>query len=447
MTQDKREIKRSKSSCSDFLVFRTDRDPTACECGPDAEKTVKILSDRFPRLLCEKDLLESAMSCLAEETCFSAMVIRIDDFVEVLAPEKAILNTAAAIEKLCSKTGGIWGVIGDAVFGAFFPGADSARAEKMAAALQKHLCAPDYATVSVGMAGFPTLSYDRQNILENARKALDHAEFFGPDSRVAFDSVSLNISGDKYYQTGEVEKAMDEFRLALLLDETNANARNSLGVCYGVRGEHDRALAEFLETIRIDENELMGLYNAGYIHMLKKEYDKALTYFSRAAKIDENIFELAFQMGRIFLETGHPEDALKQFKTAVSLKPDSTSANRFYGDALTAADRPKEAINAYKTALRLQPHDAEALSALGFLYEMEEKNADIALMFCKNAVELDPENGLFHHRLGRVYYNRKKFEDALAEFEKASDLGYDADEYIARSRKEVVNGNTRSASS
>lgn len=447
MTHENRTLKGCKESCRDFLVFRTDRHPGACECGPDAVETVKILTDRFPDLLCEKDLLASAMSCLAETACFSAMVVGIDGYAEVLAPEKAVIDTAVTLEKLCLKTGGIWGVIGSAMFGAFFPGADTDRCEKMAAALQKRLSAPDYATVSVGIAGFPTLSYDRQDILENARKALDHAEFFGPDARVAFDSVSLNISGDKYYQKGDVDKAIDEFRLALMLDETNANARNSLGVCYGVRGEHDKALTEFLETIRIDENELMGLYNAGYIHMLKKEYDRALTYFSRAAKIDENVFELAFQMGRVLIETGRPGEAIVQFETAVSLKPGSTSAHRLYGDALAGADRPKEAINAYKTALRLQPHDADALSALGFLYEMEKKNAEIALMFCKNAVELDPENGLFHHRLGRIYFNRKQFEDALAEFEKAVANGYVSDEYIARSKKEVVNGNTRFAHS
>lgn len=447
MSPENRKPKGCKASCRDFLVFRTECRPDTCECRAGAAETVSQLKDEFPRILCEKDLIASAMECLAEAPSFSAMVVSIDGYADILDPQKAVMDTARSIDGICSKTDGIWGVIGSAMFGAFFPGIDTGKAEKMAEAMQKRLSAPDFATVSVGIAGFPTLSYERRDILENAIKALDHAAFFGPDSRVVFDSVSLNISGDNYYRKGDIDRAIHEYRLALMLDENNANARNSLGVCYGVRGEHDKALAEFMETIRIDENEIMGLYNAGYIYMLKKDYDRALTYFKRAAEIDENVFELAFQTGRVYLEIARFKEAAGQFEKAVSLKPGSSSAHSLFGDALAQSGRAGEAINAYKTALRLQPHNADALSALGFLYEMEGKNAEIAEIFCQKAVDIEPENGLFHHRLGRIYFNRKQFKEALDEFEKAESAGYESGEYIILSKKDLNNENTASSRS
>ncbi|MFW5936707.1 MAG: tetratricopeptide repeat protein [Desulfosalsimonas sp.] len=98
-------------------------------------------------------------------------------------------------------------------------------------------------------------------------------------------------------------------------------------------------------------------------------------------------------------------------------------------------DRDGDAATAYKNVLKIRPDDAEALSALGYLYEMQARNADIALMFCQQAVEMAPDNALFRHRLGRLYYNRNRYEEALAEFEAARELGDEASaEYISMLR-------------
>ena len=74
-------------------------------------------------------------------------------------------------------------------------------------------------------------------------EALDHGAFFGPASTVVFDAVSLNISGDHFYQTGKVSEAMAEYRAALRLDADDVNVYNSLGVCLAQTGEIEKAAA------------------------------------------------------------------------------------------------------------------------------------------------------------------------------------------------------------
>jgi len=98
-------------------------------------------------------------------------------------------------------------------------------------------------------------------------------------------------------------------------------------------------------------------------------------------------------------------------------------------------DRLTDAVNAYKNVLKINSEDAEVLSALGFIYEIQEQNADIALMFCQRASQIDPDNGLFRHRLARIYYNRRHLPEALDEFQKAHDLGYDSSHYIQQTTK------------
>ncbi|MDZ7579851.1 MAG: hypothetical protein U5R30_04310 [Deltaproteobacteria bacterium] len=78
-------------------------------------------------------------------------------------------------------------------------------------------------SVTIGLAFFPTLDYSKDKILANACKALEHAKFFGPDSLVSFDAISLNISGDRLYDQGEYQKAIDEVQKQLWkLDPANA---------------------------------------------------------------------------------------------------------------------------------------------------------------------------------------------------------------------------------
>ena len=100
---------------------------------------------------------------------------------------------------------------------------------------------------------------------------------------------------------------------------------------------------------------------------------------------------------------------------------------------------PEAAISAYKKAIKHNPHDAAAMSALGSIFDDQGENPEITLMFLRESVALSPENGLFHHRLGRHFSNQHRLDDALQEFVKAKSLGYDAAEDIKaiKDRKKV----------
>jgi len=52
------------------------------------------------------------------------------------------------------------------------------------------------------------------------------------------------------------------------------------------------------------------------------------------------------------------------------------------------------------------------------------------MIFCRQSVEISPDNGLFRHRLGKLYFKQNQYEDAMKEFQKANDLGCDSTEFI-----------------
>ncbi len=167
-------------------------------------------------------------------------------------------------------------------------------------------------SVSIGVASYPTGDFNKEDVFGNAGKALTHASFFGTNSAVLFDAISLNISGDELYQKGDVSGAVKELESALKLDPENVNVLNSLGVCYGVEGALGKALEVFSDASRLDSREVMALYNAGYVHSLLNQTEDALRCYQKAEATGEDIFEVIFQLGKLYLGQGDL-DAAKNY--------------------------------------------------------------------------------------------------------------------------------------
>ena len=442
MTHQKTDLFHRRACGKEFLLYKTDADlskdlPQALSpAGSDR------LYEVFPDILIGKDFIENAVIRLKSSARFDAMVIKIDkitDKTDETATDREIerfLDVAKIIDTLCREEDGIWGRLDPGKFGCFFIPKSQTAPIKLSEKIQTDLAASTNETVSIGIASYPTLDFKKEKMLINAAKALDHAAFFGPGSIVAFDAVSLNISGDNLYQHGDIDGAIREYKTATLLDPSNMNIRNSLGVCYGIIGNYGKALKEFKEALKIDPDEVMVLYNIGLVHMLTAKPKKALEFLLEAnRKKEEDIFEIAFQIGRAYLNQGKPETAKEFLEKAVTLNGESGHALRSLGECCTVLNMTDEAVSAYKKAIRQNPNDAESLSALGYLFDLLGENPEITTIFCEQSVDISPDNGLFRHRLGSLYLKRNQLEDALVQFEKAQNLGYDSKISIKQIKK------------
>ena len=122
------------------------------------------------------------------------------------------------------------------------------------------------------------------------------------------------------------------------------------------------------------------------------------------------------------------------------MNPDSSPGHFFRGECLRKMGRREAAIQAYGAAVQRNPNDAGALSALGLLYNEKNENPEISMLFCEKSVELAPEDGLYHYRLGTVMQHQGEVHKALDIFEKAQTLGYDAAEKITAIKTELAKG-------
>ena len=289
-------------------------------------------------------------------------------------------------------------------------------AKNLAFDLKKELETTLDVILSMGVAPFPWMDFSHREIFYHSIRALDHAAFHIPGTLIVPNAVTFNIIGDRRYQSGLFEAAMEEYHTGLRLDPKDFNLLNSLGVCNSVLNRFDQALAQFKKALEIIPNDMMALYNAGLVCNLMNELEKGAVYLTRASELNNSLFEIELTAGILFAKKNDSETALDHLEKAVNLAPEAGLPRALIGDiCLKKHDYPR-AVAAFTNAIKCNPRDAWTMSGLARAYEIQDINMDIAMSLGRQSIALAPEIALFHHRLGRIYLKKGWYEAAAMEF-------------------------------
>ncbi|MEA3547476.1 MAG: tetratricopeptide repeat protein, partial [Thermodesulfobacteriota bacterium] len=302
----------------------------------------------------------------------------------------------------------------------FLPDMDGEKALEWCQQYQQRLKSAQK-SCSLGLASYPFHDFKKYEIVENARKALLHAGFYSPDSLTVFDAVSLNISGDIFYNEGDLARAVKEYRRGLSIDSENVNLLNSLGVTYAQMNRYHLAIPLFEKVLALDSGDFMALFNLGFALLARGE-KAALGRFEEALAIDGRSFGLLLQLGKMYCRAGRYEEAIDVLLKGKEIAAAETDFNpglvyRYLGQAYAGLGRNREAMAHLQRAVSHNPRDAASLSLLGELYDLEKQGDVIALSLCRQAVGLDGSRWQYWSRLGRVELSQKDGAAAVQSFE------------------------------
>ncbi len=255
------------------------------------------------------------------------------------------------------------------------------------------------APFNCGISTFPLGNFYKIDTLMNCRKALCHADFLKPGASVVCDAVSCNIAGDMYYGDGDLVLAIKEYKRGLLLDPTDGNLLNSLGVCYAQMDNHKVAVECFRKACDSRNDRFMALYNLGLEYQICDDKFPAIDSFSEALVVPEQGGEessrkdIRFQLAVLNIdvcEYRRGYEFMVSWYEAEKPEGKQGKALRFLGKACFGLGRFREAMKYLQQAMQHDEYDADVLGLLGELYLIENEGDDIALRFCEKAVELDP---------------------------------------------------------
>lgn len=272
-------------------------------------------------------------------------------------------------------------------------------------------------TAAMGLAGYPFLNLSRADVPENCRKALDHALLLPKGPRLAvFDSLSLTVSGDRLFAMGDIYAAMEEYKQALLADEDNRLARNSLGICLAKLGRLPQARAEFTRVIGRDAKNTMALYNLGCVCRRLGENAAARSAFQKCLKANPGHVYSLLRLGRMAEESRRFEAALKYYKRAAEAPNGPALTLRHLARLAYKRGRLEEAREHLHQALLHDPKDAFSLHLLARLYLEEGQDPAIAEAMARQAVALRPDHPEFWNELARALEVQGKAEEASQAF-------------------------------
>lgn len=275
-------------------------------------------------------------------------------------------------------------------------------------------------SIAVGIAGWPCLDYAKKQIPSNCLKALLHASLLGTGHTVHFDQLSLNVSGDSFFEEGNYQQAIREYRRGLRLKPDDVNLLNSLGVALAAYGQERLAAASFRQALSLDAANHMALANLGYILLALGKSDEAFSCLQQAqAAFPESETpprELLLPLARLYLERSLYKEALGVL-TLWNNNAALTKDNLYFrqlGIALKGCGDIDKAMRAFEQALKLAPQDAISMGHLGWLYQLSGEGDDLGLHFCEQAIRLERNHASLWRILGRSYFKHSNL-DAAAE--------------------------------
>ena len=386
-----------KFTSKEIHFLKTDSD--ADICPPDT-----FLSDILHEPTLEFDTLCQRMATTMEDkNAFVASVFQVDTSLSVDQRDKVNQIFESCFNSLMDKERGIWERLDDFSFALAYWDFDTIqKARRILITLQETISTTLETPVKLGTCFFPAWDFNRDEILANAVKALDHAAFFKGGHHQEFDATSLNICGDRRYQVGDHDRAILEYEKGLEMEPKNVNLLNSLGVCFGVMGELEKAGEIFEKTLALNPSEIMVIYNMGLIHQINHQPEKAILFLRKAHGIDPQIFEVELLLGHLLFKNKNHQDALPHLEKAAQLKPESSLALTIKADILLEQEELQRAGQIYGRAIKNRPGNARAISGYALSMALQGKNMGIALSFARESTLLDPESKLFRTRLNTI---------------------------------------------
>jgi serine/threonine-protein kinase len=153
-------------------------------------------------------------------------------------------------------------------------------------------------------------------------------------------------------------------------------------------------------------------------------YLKAKEAALKALRLDSNLAEAHAALGKVlFFSEIDLDGAMREYKRAIELEPNDATAHHWFGnDTLAALGQFEEAIAEGKRSVELDPLSVVINVDLGetFYYA---RRYDEAARQMRKALEIDPSSFYAHFNLGIVLQLTGDLPGAIAEYEKAKQLG------------------------
>lgn len=272
--------------------------------------------------------------------------------------------------------------------------------------------------IAIGIAEYPFLHYRTHDALENSKKALEYAKLLDFPHVGFCDSLALTISADKLATQGLLYEAMQEYQNALLADENNALAQNSLGVTLVSLGRHAEAQNAFLRALELTPDDISIPYNLGGVSHKLGDIQEAKSYYLRCLDVEEYSYFAHIKLGQLAEVEEDISLAKDYYEKAIEKNTTHAAPYRNLASIALEEENADQAREYLHTALRVAPHDSSSLALLAKLYLNNEEDPALAATLLSPIMHSRQKNT----ETWKVYIQALKAQGKFDEVKKAENI-------------------------
>jgi tetratricopeptide (TPR) repeat protein len=243
------------------------------------------------------------------------------------------------------------------------------------------------------------------------------------------------LLGRLYRMNNDLQKAEREFKLAVKLQPDSEEAVTTLAYLYNEEGDATRAV-QVLSSVP-DAGRSAKMYSAlGYTYEQQKQYKQAIDAYRRAIELDRDNLDAIRGLAENLMNDGQTDAALEQYKVIADANPEDAQTYlhmaeiyRKSGKFDLALENLKKAESMVQDSIEVPYNMAAVYQAQGRFDEAAQTLSDLLKKTEKsdNSYTQGERNNraVFLERLGTVYRDQDKYNEAIEAFRKMTTLGDD----------------------
>ena len=245
--------------------------------------------------------------------------------------------------------------------------------------------------------------------------------------------------GFGYLLIGEYDEGIAEEQAVLEQNPKNAQAHRIFGDLLEKKGKHDAAITEFQQALNLKPDYSGAYYSLAIVYRDKQDYGQSAAMLRRAIAIEPGNADYHQMRGVVIEEDARHKQfqekvlertqAVEEYREAKRLAPSDPTIRKSLGFLLREMRRDSEAEREFRELIKIAPDYEYGYSGLGWTLLTEKTDLKEAETEFKAAIRLDASEPSFHCGLGEVYYQQKRFDDAIRELQRGQEEGCEEGAY------------------
>lgn len=253
---------------------------------------------------------------------------------------------------------------------------------------------------------------DHEKAIKNFEKVLEIAE--GDDT---LDDVLLDLAIE-YENIGEIYKAIDCLKKALMLNPKNETVLYELAFCFDQTNNLEDSINFYKFYLEDNPYSFTAWFNLGNSYSKIGDFVSAIDAYKYCTSINEDFAPAYFNMATCYNEQERLDEAVEALNECVRVDPEDAQTICYLGELFEKMEDNNKAIEYYVKSIEIDENLAAAWFGIGMV-KINLGSMEDAISYILKALDIEENNSEYWQFLGLCYYKLRRYNEAEDAYVKA----------------------------